>query len=352
MTVQAAALRRRVGPLAAVATGIVAIATKELRGRMRGRRAFILLTFYLLVLGGFGWMLQLLSEEAASFQFGGALQASATIGRAVFTGLLFFQTLLVLFLAPAYTAGAISLEREKQTLDMLAATPISSVSIVLGKLLSALTFVFLLVLASIPLSALVFTFGGVAPDDLVRGYVVMLVSAIGLGTIGLFASSLVRRTQAATVLTYFLVLALTLGTGFIFLFWSVMSGWNFGNNGGFVPRDESFIDSLERRPPAALMWFNPFVAQADVLCGTESGFGGTCGIISTINDQPAGGFVNPGDPNPAFGVRRDSYWPTSVAAWLVLSLILLVLSVQLVTPTRRWRLRLPRPRRRPSGSPA
>ena len=38
---------------------------------------------------------------------------------------------------PASTAGAISLEREKQTLDLLVTTPISSLAIVLGKLLSA-----------------------------------------------------------------------------------------------------------------------------------------------------------------------------------------------------------------------
>ena len=48
------------------------------------------------------------------------------------------ETLLVAFLAPASTAGAISLEREKQTLELLAATPISSLAIVIGKLLSAL----------------------------------------------------------------------------------------------------------------------------------------------------------------------------------------------------------------------
>ena len=44
------------------------------------------------------------------------------------------ETLQVVFLAPALTAGAISLEREKQTLDLLVVTPISSLAIVIGKL--------------------------------------------------------------------------------------------------------------------------------------------------------------------------------------------------------------------------
>jgi hypothetical protein len=271
------------------------------------------------------------------------------------------------FLAPAYTAGAISLEREKQTLDLLATTPISSLAIVLGKLASALTFVFLLILSSIPLTALVFTFGGVSPDDLIRGYLILFVTGFGLGTVGLFASSLVRRTQAATVLTYFLVLALTLGTGFIFYFWGVMTDWRMS---GPIRANESVVESLQRRPPGALLWFNPFVAQADVLCGTETGFGTYCSIIGFVTDRPPTGFGDVGRPAPApgvgvglgggvaqvepqpqqFGVQRDGYWPRATAAWILLSLVLIVLSVQLVTPTRRWRLRLPRPRRRPAGS--
>ena len=38
-----------------------------------------------------------------------------------------------------------------------------------------------------------------------------------------------------------------------------------------------------------------------------------------------------------FGVSRNAFWPRSVAAWLVLSVVLIFLSVQLVSPTRRWR---------------
>ena len=353
--------RRRFGAVRDIGTGIVAVGTKELRGRMRGRRAFIFLTFYLVVLAGFAWMMELIQEQRVGVGFGGSFFAAAQIGREVFIGLLMFQTLLVVFLAPAYTAGAISLEREKQTLDLLATTPISSLAIVLGKLASALTFVFLLILSSIPLTALVFTFGGVSPDDLIRGYVILFVTGFGLGSIGLFASSLVRRTQAATVLTYFLVLALTLGTGFVFYFWGVMTDWRVS---GPIRANESVVESLQRRPPGALLWFNPFVAQADVVCGTETGFGTYCSVIGAVTDRPPTGFgepqavpdVNVGgggvfQPQPQqFGVQRDGYWPRAMSAWIVLSLLLIVLSVQLVTPTRRWRIRLPRPRRRPAGS--
>lgn len=95
------------------------------------------------------------------------------------------------------------------------------------------------------------------------------------------------------------------------------------------------------------MWFNPFVAQVDVMCGTETGFGGSCSIIAGVTNQSAN-FA--GDLGGEFGVKRDSYWPRSVAAMLVAALVLVVVSVQLVSPTRRWRLR--RPRRRAAGGAA
>src|SRR5215210_389375 len=202
-------------------SGISAIVVKELRGRMRGRRAFIVVTIHVLLLAVFAWMLQRLQEEQIRgiAQYGGeATYASATIGRGIFLGLLMLQTLMVAILAPASTAGAISSEREHQTLDLLAVTPISSVAIVVGKLASALAWVFVLVLASIPVTGLVFVFGGVGPDDLVRGYVVLFATAIGLGSVGLFFSSLLRRTGASTALTYVAALGLAIGSVFFYAY--------------------------------------------------------------------------------------------------------------------------------------
>ena len=330
-------------------TGVTAVAMKELRGRMRGRRAFVILTVYLVLLASFGWMVELILERQKSAAFGGSgALASAQIGQGIFIALLMLETLLVIALAPAFTAGAISLEREKQTLDMLATTPVSSLSIVIGKLLSALTYLFILIFASIPLTALVFVFGGVSPDEVIRGYAVLLATALGLCSLGLFWSALMRRTQAASIATYFAVLAVTLGSFFVFFFWNTMTA------GGTAS-----IGPLRGRPPEALVYLNPYFAQADVMCGVESGFGDWCERVAFVSDRPELGLGVPiaqpipqpappfGKPVqiapdqgvvPAFGVVADNLWPKSVIAWIVLSVILVVASVQLVTPTRRWRL--------------
>jgi ABC-type transport system involved in multi-copper enzyme maturation permease subunit len=374
-----AARTRRFDPIHALRGGlggVAAVGVKELRGRMRGRRAFVILTIYLLFLAGFAWAWELIAERAygntGALYGGSAAFASARIGQEIFGALLIVETLLVVFLAPAFTAGAISMEREKQTLDMLTATPISSLAIVIGKLLSALTYVFVLIGASIPLTAMVFVFGGVGPDEVLRGYVVLLVTAIGLGSLGLFISALMQRTQAATVVAVFTVMALTMGTLFVVLFWTTMAG--------ISPNAPAFrsdgIGPIKGRPPEALLWFNPFAAQYDVICGASDGYGGWCSRLAEITNGAisigigggaTGGTITPGISEPPafdggagiavadvgqvqpFGIRRDTFWPRSTVAWIVLSAILIAASVQLVSPTRRWRPRFlpPSPRRSP-----
>jgi ABC-2 type transport system permease protein len=388
--------------LVAVGTGIAAVGTKELRGRMRGPRSFVALTFYLALLAGFTVMIYLLQEQSAASQMafgGGNPYLSGQVGQAVFTTLLFLQVLLVVFLAPAATTGAISLEREKQTLDLLTATPVSTLGIVLGKLASSLAFVVVLILASIPLTAVVFVFGGVAPEDILRGYLVLLVTAIGFGSLGIFFSSITRRTQSATFLTYLAVLGLTVGTGFTWFFWNQMTSQPATQvmpieapaPGGAVDGSGTSFGTAQPtivRPPEALLWLNPVVAAVDVVCGIDvNPYSTTCQVIAGVTGtlpgggavqafsdafpEPVkplidsrGGVVQPGvvanggtgvgvvgdaavaaDEAFAAASTRDSFWPRSAAAWLLASVVLVLLSVQLVSPTRRWRLFRRRPRR-------
>lgn len=363
--------------------GITAIMVKELRGRMRGRRAFISVTIYTLIVAGFAWMVGRILEETARQNFGFSPQyQSASIGRGIFVALMFLQTLMISVLAPASTAGTISGERERQTLDLLAVTPISSVAIVVGKLFSALTWVFILILASVPVSALVFVYGGVAPDDLLRGYIMLFVTAIAFGALGIFFSALIRRSGAATGLTFVSVIVATVGLTFIWVFLRVGEANNLDSNA-----------LAQRRPSEALLYLNPFVGQADVACGAEGGTGSWCSIIAEITGtnqvfgQPVGGGAVVAPAPGGFGVGaqecfsdgitttckgvndggasipvkapdvandvivndvpsgpeslRDRFWPRSALTLLLISLGFTAASVQLVTPTRRWRPSLP-----------
>jgi ABC-type transport system involved in multi-copper enzyme maturation permease subunit len=406
--------RRPFRAVRAFFTGIGAVGIKELRGRMRGRRAFVVVTVYLLLLSAFAFGIYAYLRQQAAIQAESMfrdgsigtsqLALSADIGHAIFSGLLLVLTLLVLVLAPAFTTGAISMEREKQTMDLLVTTPLSTLGMVVGKLLSALTYVFLLILASVPVMAVVFVFGGVGPEDLLRAYAVLFATAFGMGAIGLFISAITRRTQTATVITLIVVLGLTLGSAAVHEFWAVLTTQTAKTQAGFIPVKRS------DRAPEAILWLNPFVADMDLICTTAPGGydRDTCGYVAAVTgtpffasraqeDCPEGaecGFIRFGDgrdgvvvkgdigvrvnvlvaaddpavaaapvpvgvrepavaedvapeqqqPLPTFGFPRDTFWPQSVLSFVGLGLVLTLVSAQLVAPTRRlrlWRRRAP-----------
>jgi ABC-2 type transport system permease protein len=333
---------------------VVTIMVKELRSRMRGRRAFIVLTVYLGILALITYGVYVVVAPnargiaGAGSGGGGQANASALIGQSIFTLLSIFQLILVSFIAPAFTAGQISLEREKQTLDLLISTPMRPGAIVIGKLAAALAFVVLMIVAAVPITAIVLMYGGASVDDIVRQQVVLLATALVLGAIGLFFSALLKRTQAATVLTYISLLALTLGTTMLFIFWTVVANQT----------EDGFGIGPPQRAPEQLMYVNPGIAMLDVVANTEpGGYGGINQLLAQLRGD-AGGF-NTGQveclgdvcrPIDQFGnpIADDAsassgyWWPRVVVTFVILAALLTFAATRLVVPAgMRWALRRP-----------
>lgn len=189
------------------------IVRKELRGRMRGRRAFVVLTIYLLLLSCFTSILYYAYASAAQQPYG---PDSHLIGKIVFGGVLGVQVLLVIFITPAFTAGAISGERERKTYDLLRTTLLSARALVTGKLLSALAYVVLLILSAVPLESMAFLLGGVALEEIVISQIVLLVTAVAYGAVGICISSRMKTVLSATVLSYGFAILSTAGLPMLF----------------------------------------------------------------------------------------------------------------------------------------
>jgi ABC-2 type transport system permease protein len=305
--------------------GVTAILVRELRGRMRGKRAFIFITVYLGVLATLLW---LALRTTAPLETLSAPQ-SVAIGRGIFSGVLLIETLVVVALAPAYTAGSISGEREKQTYDLLAVTPISSLSMVTGKLLSGLSYLGLVVVASFPIACLAFAFGGIGPEDLLRGYLVLAATGIGIGAIGVWCSAAMSRTQAATVAAFIATALMVVGAS---------AAWI-----GLDSRD----DRTAARPPEALLYLNPFVAQFDVICQAtgEACIAQQASVPRPVDPFAGQQFDDAGQPIlPGNGVQSvpqpippgGDFWPKSVAFYLILAAVSIAAAAQSISPTRRW----------------
>ncbi len=140
-----------------------------------------------------------------------------------------YQSLVVLFpvlgfaecgllslMVPVITSGAISGEREKQTLDIMLTTPISPFSIVMGKLWSAMMMVMMYMIASIPVMAIAFVLGGLSWWNLLGLFVMLLYLGIYVGSVGIFCSSLVKKSIAATILTIVIGIGIIVGTVLIY----------------------------------------------------------------------------------------------------------------------------------------
>ncbi len=112
------------------------------------------------------------------------------------------QLAMVILIAPAFTSTAITIERDRNTLESLLATPMSPLSIVFGKMTGSLTFLVLLVLSGVPVLATLLLLGGVEFTEILAVAAVLLLSAVHLGSIGLLVSVLSKRSYRAIIITY------------------------------------------------------------------------------------------------------------------------------------------------------
>jgi ABC-2 type transport system permease protein len=185
-----------------------AVMLKELRGRMRGVRSFAIITIFLSLMGSFTVLLYLLQLPRINSQ---DTIITGELGRLLFTGVVGIELLLIVFIVPALTAGAVTGERERKTFDLLQTTLLSAPSFIVGKMESALGYILILLLSAIPLQSIAFLFGGVSGIEVAIAFILLTVTAFALGALGMFFSALTERTLTATVRVYTVAVVLVFG---------------------------------------------------------------------------------------------------------------------------------------------
>lgn len=123
---------------------------------------------------------------------------------------------LISIIVPVITSGSISGERERQTLDIMLTTPVSPFSIAVGKLGSALMVVMMYMITSIPVMAISFVLGGMSWWSLFGLFGMLLYLSIYVGSVGVFSSSVVKKSVMATILTIVIGFAIIIMTFVIF----------------------------------------------------------------------------------------------------------------------------------------
>jgi ABC-2 type transport system permease protein len=276
------------------------IITSEMKIKMRGWRTALGIAAYLGVLLLIGFLYYLAFVEPASWS--SSVNARQEAGMRIYTALAVVQFGLILLITPAQTAGTISGEREKQTLDLLLSTKISSFGIVFGKLISSMSYILLLIITSIPLFSLVFLFGGITPGDMAQLFLFYIITAFAIGSIGIFYSTLFKRTVISTVVTYITMFLLGLVSVILGVYMMTVQFSGVGHQ----PVNPSI---------PFVLYVNPAVGLADILVTEPSGIMAIFGFSTQV----------------AAGV---DFWILNSIVMLAIAAILLIVSIYKINPVR------------------
>lgn len=214
-------------------------------------------------------------QTVAQVQMSASIQYKSFLQLYGFVATLEFM--LLMFIMPALTSGSISGERERQTLELLFTTRMSSKDIVLGKLLSAVEQLMVLVVSSLPIVCLTFVYGSIDVIDLAVLALCFVIVAFFTGGIGILFSALIRKSTFSNVCTYGVLLVIGAGTYMLNMFVLNMDQMMINT---------TILNFNEMRPVADagaavyLLLLNPVATFAEILGNQVSGGAGILSIRS------------------------------------------------------------------------
>ena len=175
---------------------------RELLVNLRMGRAFLLLFAYVALLGG---VVLVAWPQTERVNLKNAAEA-----KQLFDLFVLGQFILVSMMAPSFAAGSITGEKERKSYEMLLASPLRPAAVLLGKLLSSLCYLALLIFSSLPIVMICLPLGGVSFYEVLAAYVALILSATTFGMICIACSSYFQRTASALAVSYLLILPLAL----------------------------------------------------------------------------------------------------------------------------------------------
>jgi ABC-type transport system involved in multi-copper enzyme maturation permease subunit len=154
-------------------------------------------------------MFVMLVMVLANPQSGASLADLAKSWTQIFKLVAMIQLGMMCFLAPIFTATAITQEKDSQTYNILLTTPLSNAQIVLGSLMSRLYFVVVLLLAGLPIFCVMMLYGGVTLREIFLSFGIAGSTAVLTGSLAI-ALSVIKVGTRRTIFSFYLVIALYL----------------------------------------------------------------------------------------------------------------------------------------------
>lgn len=176
------------------------ILLRELRADFRRNRFLLTHSLCLCVLGAVVLVLIASGVEDQRLE-------PTDMGRDLFETFFIVQYLVILLVFPAFSATTFADERNRFTLDLLLTTTMRPSELVWGKFLAASVYCLLYVIASIPLMAVAFLFGGINLHEVFTAYALLLCQTLLVSMLGVCVSSCLANSLRSTLTMYVLVFA-------------------------------------------------------------------------------------------------------------------------------------------------
>ena len=233
------------------------------------------------------------------------------------------EFILLMFIVPAVTASSISGERERQTLELMLTTQMTAFQVVIGKLMSALSTLLLLIVSSFPAVAMVFVYGGITWGDAVSLLLCYITVAFFAGSVGLCFSALFKRSTISTVVTYGVLVAVVAGTYFINKFTLSLSSMNINNSVAAYGFGENAVKATSGGA-FYLLLLNPAATFLAILNGQVGGSAPLTKIRSYFG-MTTTNFIT------------DNWIMVSILIQLALAILMIYIAVRCVEPVKRRR---------------
>lgn len=165
----------------------------ELRLRVREKKLWIVSVLYMLCLGF------IFTTVLLTIGLGDALVSPSYHGRTLTYTTLYTLLGLLIILSPLAGAGRISQEHEQRTILAVLNTPVSRLSIVIGKLLSTWLFILWLASLCLPFLFVAGLWGGLPIQSTLLAFVFNVLSGMTCSAIALGLSGYFKRTATSTL---------------------------------------------------------------------------------------------------------------------------------------------------------
>lgn len=205
-----------------------ATAIRDYRTQLRGNKAFWLWGIYLaLLIGICGFAYNQFADQGS--QSISVLQARLTSFYHTVIGILAGMIVLV---GPGLTASAITMERQRRSLDLIFSAPVKPRYLLVGKMIAGLRYLLMLLILALPVVSVCVVMGGATWSDVIGAFINLLNCGIVMLAIGLLMSSIVGTNIGAILGAYSVIAMYCVISGMLtFETFSALGGTPGASNG-------------------------------------------------------------------------------------------------------------------------